>query len=116
MLPSTDVHEIEPDHLHRVLGDEATTSVRLVDCREDDEFALCRIEGAELIPLSGFAESAPSRLVHDDAAPVVVYCHHGVRSLQATRFLRSQGLDRVWSLAGGIDRWSREIDPKVPRY
>jgi len=48
--------------------------------------------------------------------PVVVYCHSGTRSAHATRFLRAQGLGRVYNLAGGIDAWSRIVDPAVPRY
>ena len=92
--------------------------LRLIDCREDDEFALNRIEGAELIPLSQFAELAPQRLIGEEAEkmPVVIYCHHGMRSLQATHFLRRHGVAKVWSMAGGIDAWSLEIDPEVPRY
>ena len=67
-----------------------------------------------------FAEEAPAKLLADldgdDSPPVVIYCHHGMRSLQATQFLRQRGMAKVWSLAGGIDAWSREINPGVPRY
>lgn len=111
MLPSTGEYEITATDLQPVLSE-----VRLIDCREEDEFALCRIEGAELVPLSRFAEMSSAILSADDERPVVVYCHHGMRSMNATQYLRQLGLEKVWSLAGGIDHWSVAIDPEVPRY
>ena len=87
----------------------------LVDCREEEEFDYCRIEGASLLPLSKFAELAPLAL-HDREKPVVVYCHHGIRSAQAASFLRGRGYHQSFSLAGGIDVWSQEIDSSVARY
>ncbi|MDF1815705.1 MAG: rhodanese-like domain-containing protein [Verrucomicrobiales bacterium] len=113
-LPALDNPEILPSELLPVLNSEPVP-VRLVDCREEDEFAICRIEGAELIPLSRFGELAPT-LLGNEERPVVIYCHHGMRSLQATGFLRQRGLEKVWSLSGGIERWSVEIDDSVPRY
>jgi adenylyltransferase/sulfurtransferase len=89
--------------------------VRLVDCREADEFAICKIEGAELIPLSVFADEAPRKLA-DMNATILVYCHHGMRSARAAQWLDARGCTDVISLAGGIEAWSREIDPAVPRY
>ncbi len=88
--------------------------VRLIDVREEDEWAICRIEGAELVPLSRFAEAAPAALASDE--PVVLYCHHGVRSERAGKFLESLGYGDVAHLGGGIDRWSVEIDGAVRRY
>ncbi|MBP7948259.1 MAG: rhodanese [Verrucomicrobiales bacterium] len=93
----------------------AGASLRLVDCRERDEWNFCRIEGAELIALSEFAAEAPRRFAGEQR-PIVVYCHHGMRSMQAVRMLRALGVENAWSLAGGIDQWSRDIDPAVPRY
>ncbi len=117
MLPPDDELEIAPAELAALRDDPAAPSIRLIDCREEDEFALCRIEGAELIPLSRFAEMAPARLLRsDDPRPLVVYCHHGMRSMHATIFLRERGRKEVWSLAGGIDLWSRAVDPGVIRY
>ncbi len=86
----------------------------LVDVREPDEFAICRIEGAELIPM----RTVPARLqdLDRDEGLVVVFCHHGVRSLSVVDWLRRQGVENCQSMAGGIDAWSREIDPAVPRY
>jgi adenylyltransferase/sulfurtransferase len=111
--PRTEI-EISPGFLLPFL-EAKPSSIRLIDCREEDEFAICNIEGAELIPLSRFAEEAAGKLLNE-TNPVVVYCHHGMRSLQATGFLRNKGIEQVWSLNGGIDRWSLEIDPSVPRY
>lgn len=94
----------------------AGESLCLIDCREPEEWALCRIEGANLLPM----RSVPANLQQLDgqaeATLLVIYCHHGVRSLNVVSWLRAQGVDNCVSMIGGIDRWSREIDPSVPRY
>lgn len=105
--------EISVQEANSLLRAEA--NVRLVDCREQDEFAICHIANAELIPLSAFRTEAPAKLT-DKNQPIVVYCHHGMRSLKATHFLLQLGYTDVRSLRGGIDAWSTEIDPSVPRY
>jgi len=115
-LPAQEEFEISPANLAELRKAEDTPAIRLVDCREADEFALCRIEGGELRPLSDFARQAEAHLLSDPDTPLIIYCHHGIRSMQATRFLRQRGKENVWSLAGGIDLWSQEIDPEVPRY
>jgi molybdopterin/thiamine biosynthesis adenylyltransferase/rhodanese-related sulfurtransferase len=92
-----------------VRGDD----VDLVDVREPHEWDICRIEGARLAPLSSFAESLRTM---DSARDVVLYCKVGQRSARAVRQLQEAGFKRVWNLAGGIARWSEEIDPTVPRY
>ena len=115
MLPPAEDLEIDVESLSRWMTSPDGPAVRLIDCREEGEFAHSRIEGAELIPLSQFGEKSPTRLTDPDQA-VVVYCHHGMRSLNATRYLRSKGFHRTWSLQGGIDAWSEQIDPAVPRY
>jgi len=85
----------------------------LLDCRQPEEFAICALAGATLVPMN----EIPSRLQElDPDATTIVYCHHGVRSLHVTVFLRQQGFRDVRSLKGGIDRWSQRIDPSVPRY
>lgn len=89
----------------------------LLDVREPWEVALARIVvpgmEARQVPMG----EIPSRLQElDPQQPVAVYCHHGVRSLQVVAFLSRQGFDVVYNLAGGIDAWSQEIDPTVPRY
>lgn len=88
---------------------------RLIDCREPEEWDICRIEGAELFPLGDIPVGFADRLPHLDE-PIVVYCHHGMRSGKATQFLRQKGYQRVWSLQHGIDGWSLDQDPAVPRY
>jgi adenylyltransferase/sulfurtransferase len=85
----------------------------LIDVRELWEFSVCRIEGAKLIPM-GTVPANLQALDTDDE--IVVYCHHGVRSLDVTVWLRGQGVEGAKSLAGGIERWSVEIDQNVPRY
>ena len=94
---------------------QAPCSARWIDCREPDEWHLCHIEGAELLPLSNFVEEARRKL-GDPNQRLIVYCHHGVRSLNATRWLRQQGYSRAQSLRGGIDRWTDLVDPAMPRY
>jgi rhodanese-related sulfurtransferase len=85
----------------------------LVDVREPHEYALCQIEGAVLIPM-GTIPANLQRFVTDE--DVICFCHQGMRSLDVANWLRAQGVKSAKSMAGGIDRWSAEIDPKVPRY
>ena len=85
----------------------------LVDVREQWEYDLCRIAGAKLIPLGTLPANLNTLL---DADEVICYCHHGIRSLDAAVWLRQQGVESAKSMAGGIERWSTEIDPQVPRY
>ena len=85
----------------------------LVDVREPWEYDLCRISGAKLIPLGTLPSSMNALL---DADNVICYCNHGMRSLDAAVWLRQQGVENAKSMAGGIDRWSVEVDPQVPRY
>ncbi len=85
----------------------------LLDVREPAELAISRLDGATHIPMGVL----PVRAHELDAArPVVVFCHHGVRSLQAARWLRANGFTDVRDLEGGIEAWSRDVDPAVPRY
>ena len=86
----------------------------MIDVREPAEHALCRIEGAELIPM----RSIPEHLNDLDGGqpPLIVFCHHGVRSLSVVDWLRRQGVENCQSMAGGIDAWSTMIDASVPRY
>lgn len=85
----------------------------LVDVRDPWEYELCRIPGAKHIPLGSLPASLNAL---PDAEEVICYCHHGMRSLNAAAWLRQQGVENAKSLAGGIDRWSVEIDPQIPRY
>jgi adenylyltransferase/sulfurtransferase len=87
--------------------------VRLIDVREAWEFELSRVEGAELLPLSRFEEWAGAL---DPAEEIVFMCHHGIRSGHVCATLARAGFTKLNNLAGGIDRWSAEVDPRVPRY
>jgi rhodanese-related sulfurtransferase len=87
----------------------------LLDCREPSEVATARIDGSITIPM----REIPSRLAELEphkTGRIVIHCHHGGRSLRVAQFLRQQGFDQAQNLAGGIDAWSLEIDPTVPRY
>ena len=89
------------------------TGVVLVDVREPQEWEICRIDGATLIPLGLLPELMGSLDGHSD---IVTYCHKGVRSLRALDILKGAGFPKVRSLRGGVDAWSRAVDPDVPRY
>lgn len=84
----------------------------LLDCREPWEHQTARIEGSTLIPMRQIPANLGS-IPRD--GKVVVYCHAGMRSLSVASWLQDQGYNAV-SMSGGIDRWSAEIDPEVPRY
>jgi rhodanese-related sulfurtransferase len=86
----------------------------VLDVRELWEFQTAALSNSTLIPMGEIPTRAHAEL--DPDAPVVVLCHHGARSLSVTMWLRNQGFAGAQSLAGGIDAWSRTIDPKVPRY
>lgn len=88
---------------------------RLIDCREEDEHAICRLQGAELMPLGNLVASGFKSLT-DVKEVVVVYCHHGMRSGRAVELLRARGCPLAFSMAGGIDLWSLAVDPGVARY
>jgi rhodanese-related sulfurtransferase len=86
----------------------------LLDVREPSELRLAHLEGTVHIPMGEIPMRANQEL--DPDAHIVVICHHGVRSLNVTNWLRQQGFERVQSMRGGIDRWSREVDATVPKY
>ena len=86
----------------------------LLDVREPSECQASSIEGAKHIPMGDIPARAHQELNPDDH--IVVMCHHGVRSLSVTTWLRQQGYDKVQSMRGGIDGWARTVDPKVPLY
>jgi rhodanese-related sulfurtransferase len=106
--------EITPAEVKRLL--DAGETLHLIDVREVPEHATCSIAGAELIPMN----TIPQQLQHletlADEAPLIVFCHHGVRSLTVVNWLRQQGVAECSSMSGGIDQWSLSIDPSVPRY
>lgn len=85
----------------------------LVDVREPEEWELVHLEGSRLITQE-LIEEMMSDWKRD--TPILCYCHHGIRSLQATHFFRNQGFTNVRSVRGGIEAWAVEIDPSLPRY
>jgi adenylyltransferase/sulfurtransferase len=103
--------QIEPRELKVKMENGA--KVLVVDVREPWEHQIASIAGATLVPLN----SLPANLkMFEGAEEVVIFCHHGMRSLNAAAWLRSQGVDGARSLTGGIERWSTEIDSNVPKY
>jgi rhodanese-related sulfurtransferase len=86
----------------------------LLDVREPWEYQTAHIEGSRHIPMGDIPVRFNQEL--DPEHHIVVMCHHGVRSMNVTAWLRQQGFEKVQSLRGGIDRWSREVDPSVPLY
>jgi rhodanese-related sulfurtransferase len=88
---------------------------RLIDVREAVEYTTAHIAGAELLPLSQWPALAAEKLT-DPGQSLLIQCHHGGRSARAAEFLLRSGFSDVTNLAGGIDAWSVEIDPSVPRY
>jgi len=101
--------EITPEDLAKKL--KSSSPPHLLDVRQPEEFALTSLAGAQLIPLGELS----SRLGELPPGDLVVYCHHGGRSLQAAALLAAQGRPAL-SLRGGIDAWARLIDPNLPRY
>jgi molybdopterin/thiamine biosynthesis adenylyltransferase/rhodanese-related sulfurtransferase len=109
--PSSDGIEVSVSALHHAI--QSGADVQLVDVRESWEWAICRLDGATLMPL----RDLPQRFAElDRARPVVAYCHTGVRSLIARQFFLAQGFTDVRSLRGGVESWAREIEPAMARY
>ncbi len=103
--------QIEPKELKVKMDTGA--KVLVVDVREPWEHQIASIAGATLVPLNNLPANMK---LFENAEEVVIFCHHGMRSLNAAAWLRSQGVDGARSLTGGIERWSTEIDPRVPKY
>lgn len=105
-------YEIAPDEVKAKL--DAGERFTLLDVRERWEVEAARIESAKLIPMGDVPSRAHQELDPDDH--IIVYCHHGVRSLNVTAWLRQQGFEKAQSMAGGIDAWARQVDGKVAVY
>jgi rhodanese-related sulfurtransferase len=106
------LEEVAPAEVRRRLAEP--NPPLLLDVRTDEERALARIEPSLHIGLQEFVDRAPREIPTD--ADVVVYCHSGARSAQATMWMLANGWSKVRNLEGGIDAWSVEADPSVPRY
>lgn len=105
-------YEITPEEVKMKLdqGEEFT----LLDVREPWEYETARMEKAKLLPMGEVASCAHRELDPEDH--IIVVCHHGVRSLSVTAWLRQQGFEKAQSMRGGIDAWSRRVDRNVPTY
>lgn len=106
--------EITPSELQTKLREDPPPV--LLDVRQPQEFAICALPGATLIPLHELPNRTDDLVTLAHGRPIVAYCHHGMRSMQAALFLMRAGFAEVRSLAGGIDQWSQQIDSNVPRY
>ena len=105
--------ELTPRELKRMI-DSGTAPV-LIDCRTPAERDIATIAGSLHVPMADLSARLGDLRAHEDE-PVVVYCHHGARSLRVTAALREAGFSDVRSLAGGIHLWSTDIDPSLPIY
>jgi rhodanese-related sulfurtransferase len=106
--------EVTPQQVkQRLAGGE---KLHLLDVREPSEHQTANIKDTLLIPMRSVPANLQQIEAMSDDAPIVVFCHHGMRSLQVVNWLREQGVENCQSMSGGIDQWSCEIDPSVPRY
>jgi rhodanese-related sulfurtransferase len=107
------VEEVSPRAFRSRWPDHERGEVLLLDVRDPAELALARLPRAVHVPM----RDIPTRLAElDPERPTVVMCHTGMRSRHVAGFLLASGFKRVYNLAGGIDAWSTELDPEVPRY
>jgi rhodanese-related sulfurtransferase len=110
---SAGVEQISPQQLQDWLSDASKTAPVLLDVREPWEFSTCHIAGSLSMPM----QTVPARLAELQLdAPHVVICHHGGRSQQVAMFLERNGFAQLYNLAGGVDAWSRTVDPTLPQY
>ncbi|HZE60361.1 MAG TPA: rhodanese-like domain-containing protein [Burkholderiales bacterium] len=105
--------QISAPDLAAWLADAGRAKPLLLDVREPWEFEKARIEGAQLVPM----REVPARVDElDRDKEVVAICHHGGRSQQVALLLEKAGFKRIHNLVGGVDAWSRTVDPTVPLY
>ena len=110
-MTSETLLEISVQQLNEMLN--AGESLTILDVREQQELAICKLENSLDIPM----QSIPANLDRlRDAELLVVVCHSGMRSWQVTQWLRQQGIDSATNLSGGIDSWAREIDTSMATY
>ena len=114
-MPSETPLEIDPTEVSGLLKRPGDRTFRLIDCREESEWQICHLPDAQLVPLPQFGELS-SQVFPDTQESIIIYCHHGVRSLRATEFLRQKGFAKAQSMSGGIEAWSELVDPSTPRY
>jgi rhodanese-related sulfurtransferase len=105
-------YEITPEEVKRKF--DQREEFTLIDVREPWEFEVAHMAGAKLVPMGDIPTRAHQELDPEDH--IVVVCHHGVRSMNVTAWLRQQGFEKTQSMRGGIDAWSRQIDANVATY
>jgi len=107
------MEHISAPELAAWINDPDRPTPLLLDVREPWEHQTCHIAGSQLVPMN----TIPGRFAElDEEQPVVCICHHGGRSMQVATFLEKSGFSKVHNLAGGIDAWSRTVDPSIPLY
>lgn len=111
--PTSQLSEIAPTEVARRLADGE--QICLIDCRPEIERAIASIAGSIHAPLDELSSRLESLQAHDEEE-LVVFCHHGIRSQQGASLLREAGFEKVFSMTGGIDRWSLEVDDSILRY
>ena len=110
--------EIDIQSVHRWLqsgADDDGNAIAVIDCREQKEYSIAKIANTILMPMGQWPPSVDA-LASLLGKRVVVYCHHGGRSLRVASWFRQNGYPEATSMAGGIDQWSLEIDHEIPRY
>ena len=115
-MPDSPVIEISAADAAKALRDTPpSAALLLLDCRTPEEHATAKIAGAMLLPM----QEITARVAEIEAwrsKPIIVHCHHGMRSLCVAKWLREQGFSLAQSMQGGIDAWSTDVDPTVPKY
>ncbi len=105
--------EVSVEEVKRLL--DADQPIWLLDVREPQELAICALPGAEHIPmLHLFTGTVQTKAQQDD--PIIVFCHHGIRSLEAAQYLRINGYGNAFSMSGGVHAWAARVDPSMNRY
>jgi rhodanese-related sulfurtransferase len=110
-VPEEPFRDLTPEQLRDLIAQSRVP--RLIDVRTPEEFALCRLPGAELHPGAQIAEWSKTL---DPEQEILIYCHHGIRSLHALMYLTARGFKRVMHLRGGLDAYSLRADSSVKRY
>lgn len=108
-----EIHALSAPDLAAWTADEGRPQPFLLDVREPWEFATCRLDASQSIPM----RDVPARIDEIDLdAPIVCICHHGARSMQVAAFLAARGAREVHNLTGGVAAWAQQVDPSFPTY
>jgi len=111
-IPSIEISTADAAELLR----QSPPDARLfLDCRTAEEHDTAKIAGSLNLPMQELPERVAELSAWKDR-PIIVHCHHGMRSLRVAKWLREQGFALAQSMRGGIDGWSIDVDPTVPRY